>query len=240
MRQPGPAASRSATSACTMTSARAQRRAAARAASAAPARRRCTAGWPPAPWAQGRGASVSCERVRGRRRSSASARSGRRCAPWRAARRPARGRSRPRRRDAADLEQAEGQRAEARTHLEHDVVRAHAGAAHDRADGVGVDDEVLPQGLGRPDAERAARSRISAGPSRPSSGWPGALSAGRGQSNRWLPQVHGRGAGLVVAGSAARCVCSAARGVDRVAGAADAVPGARARTARAAVVAAAG
>ena len=52
------------------------------------------------------------------------------------------------------LQQRQGQRAQAGPDLQHDVVRAHIGGAHDPAHGVRVDDEVLPALLGRADAHR--------------------------------------------------------------------------------------
>ena len=46
------------------------------------------------------------------------------------------------------FEQAQRQRAEARPDLEHLVARGHPCGAHDLADRVAVDDEVLPELLG--------------------------------------------------------------------------------------------
>ena len=51
------------------------------------------------------------------------------------------------------LEDREGQRSETRPHLDHAVARNHLGDVHDLADRVGVDDEVLPELLGRRDVE---------------------------------------------------------------------------------------
>ena len=48
-----------------------------------------------------------------------------------------------------DRQQREGERAEARSDLDDDVVRAHPGDADDLAHRVGVDDEVLAPLLGR-------------------------------------------------------------------------------------------
>ena len=52
------------------------------------------------------------------------------------------------------VEQAERERAEARTDLEHRVPGREFGGADDAPDGVGVVQEVLAEGLGRPHAER--------------------------------------------------------------------------------------
>ena len=52
-----------------------------------------------------------------------------------------------------DLEQSQGERAESRADLDDHVVVADAGVADDAADGVGVDDEVLPALLGRAQVE---------------------------------------------------------------------------------------
>jgi len=54
-------------------------------------------------------------------------------------------------RDRVDcLEERQREGAQARSDLEDDVVRRHLGGTHDAAHRVGVDDEVLPQRLGRP------------------------------------------------------------------------------------------
>ncbi|WP_245753510.1 hypothetical protein [Geodermatophilus ruber] len=50
-------------------------------------------------------------------------------------------------------QQPEGQRAQARADLEDDVVGRQLGGADDPADRVGVVQEVLPEGLGRPQVE---------------------------------------------------------------------------------------
>ena len=64
-----------------------------------------------------------------------------------------------------DLEQPQRQRAEPGTDLEHDVVGPDAGDGDDAADGVGVDDEVLPALLGRAAGRGGPRSPgPSAGP----------------------------------------------------------------------------
>ena len=53
--------------------------------------------------------------------------------------------------DAGHLrQQTEGQRAKSRPHLDNDVVRAESGRPHDAPYRVGVDDEVLPERLRRP------------------------------------------------------------------------------------------
>ena len=52
-----------------------------------------------------------------------------------------------------DVEEGQGQRAEAGADLDDDVVAGDAGLAHDPAHGVGVDDEVLPALLGRAQVE---------------------------------------------------------------------------------------
>ncbi len=51
------------------------------------------------------------------------------------------------------LQQREGEGPEPRPDLDDHVVGPHTGGAHDTADGVGVDHEVLPALLGGPDAE---------------------------------------------------------------------------------------
>ena len=56
-------------------------------------------------------------------------------------------------------EQTQREGAEPRADLEDDVVRRHLGGAHDAAHRVGVDDEVLPQRLGGPQAEPRSRGR---------------------------------------------------------------------------------
>ena len=76
-----------------------------------------------------------------------------------------------------DLQQAERQRPETGADLDHDVVGPDAGRAHQAPDGVGVDDEVLPEALGRPQPE-AGRERAN-------------LTRGQ-QAQRYLPQTgHG-------------------------------------------------
>ena len=58
-----------------------------------------------------------------------------------------------RRRRRPGLEDREGQRSEARPDLDHTVAGRHGCHVHDLADGVRIDDEVLPELLGRGDVE---------------------------------------------------------------------------------------
>ncbi len=69
---------------------------------------------------------------------------------------------------AGDLQQRQGQRAQTRADLEDDVVGTDARLAHDAADGVGVDDEVLAALLGGAQVE--ARRRANAPPPGPADG----------------------------------------------------------------------
>lgn len=55
------------------------------------------------------------------------------------------------------LQQAQGQRAEARADLDHDIVGPDLGGPDDPADGVGVDDEILAALLGGADAQRGGQ-----------------------------------------------------------------------------------
>ena len=116
------------------------------AGAAAPAPRRCRAGWRPARWA-----AVRAARRRAARRpattSSRSACAGRVPPRWPAAGRPAPGRPRPRR-PARRPRAGRGSATRARPDLDDHVVGADAGGAHDPAHRVGVDDEVLPALLG--------------------------------------------------------------------------------------------
>ena len=57
------------------------------------------------------------------------------------------------------LQQRQRQRAEPGADLDHHVVGPQPGGPHDAAHGVRVDDEVLAELLGRPDAERGRRAR---------------------------------------------------------------------------------
>src|SRR5215204_4892325 len=51
------------------------------------------------------------------------------------------------------LEQSQRQRAEAWSHLEHDITGSDFCETHNAAHGVGIDDEVLAPTLGGPDTE---------------------------------------------------------------------------------------
>ena len=61
-------------------------------------------------------------------------------------------------------QQRQGQRAQPRAHLDHDVLRPHPGQPDDAAHGVGVDDEVLAPLLGRADTEAAGDLADLTGP----------------------------------------------------------------------------
>ena len=61
-------------------------------------------------------------------------------------------------------QQRQGQRAQPRADLDHDVLRPHPGQPDDAAHGVGVDDEVLAPLLGRADTEAAGDLADLTGP----------------------------------------------------------------------------
>ena len=128
-------------------------REAARAGAAAPAPRRCRAGSPPARWAAGR-AAASSRSASAVTTVSRSAYAGARARDGHAAARAASTGSISTATTVRPRAAAQGQRAEAGPDLD-DARRRRAtlGGAHDAAHGVGVDDEVLPERLGRADAE---------------------------------------------------------------------------------------
>ncbi len=92
---------------------------------------------------------------------------------------------------AGGLEQSEGQRAESGADLEHDVVGGQVGGADDPAHGVGVVHEVLPEPLGRPQAQLVGERPHLGGPQQPSA-VPGCRP--RGVQSARDGRVGGRGA----------------------------------------------
>ncbi len=65
------------------------------------------------------------------------------------------------------LEQPEGQRSQAGTDLDDNVIGADTGRTHDASHGVGVDDEILPALLGRADAAGLGQAADVSGSEQP-------------------------------------------------------------------------
>ena len=160
---PGGATSRSATSDCTMTRPRCQLTERSPAGAAAPARRRCTAGWRPRRSA--RTGQVVEPRARRRRARSAVARSGARSATVVGSAPASSGSISTAITRRAAVEQPERQRAEAGTDLQHDVVRRQtAAAATIRRTVLASMTKFWPRCLVGRRPSAAASRRTSAGP----------------------------------------------------------------------------
>src|SRR5580698_2538043 len=131
---------------------------------------------------------------------------------------------------AGGREQGQGQRAEPRPDLEHDVLRFECGQRHDAPDRARVGDEVLAQPLGRPDVQLpgqvpdlprgqrrrggARRRRVLAEPALPggSGGSPPRVStAYHGPKTRWPVAAmiaHSSATSSSLIAASARSVCT--------------------------------
>ena len=169
-----------------------------RAGAAPPAPRRCTAGWRPAPVGAGPAGRRTRQRI-GRDDARARVRAAR-AAPSSGSAPASTGSISTADHRVTGVEQAEGQRAEARGPISSTASPGVSSAVRDdAADGVRVVHEVLPERLGRADA-RAARPARGCRPGRAArrhrGKYPASVSGAGDQYQPWLCQSaqawHGR------------------------------------------------